>query len=245
MRRLPWLILLAALATSAQAQSPHAQSHSADKANSVDWQARVDAAMSAAEQADAAAWRARSERAIQAAEQAPAPGAYQWNNLPTPASPTPDILPLVERFQGYMERQAQGQPVPGGLSVFVSLAMPRASLNVLVAEAERTGATLVLRGMVDRSLTQTMLAVQTLIGGRQVAWTIDPEAFARFQVEAVPVFVLTRHGARPSGCGDDRCFAQDDFVRLAGDVSISYALDAIDRLAPQFSDDVAYARAGR
>jgi len=34
-------------------------------------------------------------------------------------------------------------------------------------------------------------------------------------------------------------------VRLAGDVSIPYALDAIERLAPLFRDDVAKARAGR
>ncbi len=90
-----------------------------------------------------------------------------------------------------------------------------------------------------------LLAVQSLIRGRQVAWTIDPEAFARFQVETVPVFVLTRQGARSSGCGDATCFAQDDIVRLAGDVSIGYALDAIDRLAPQFRDDVASVRAGQ
>lgn len=227
---LPILLLLAGLA---QGQEP------------IDWQARVVAALQAADQANAAAWRVRSSRAIQAAEQTPAAGAYHWNALPTPAAPAPDILPIIDRFQGYLEQQAQGTPASGGLSVFVSLSMPRASLAVLVAEAERTGATLVLRGMVDRSISKTMLAVQTLIGAHQVAWTIDPEAFGRFKVETVPVFVLTRHGARTSGCGVETCFAQDDFVRLAGDVSIGYALDAIDRLAPEFGDDVARVRAGQ
>ena len=211
----------------------------------VDWQARIDAAVRAAEQADVAAWRQRGEKAIQSAEQVPAPGIANWDNLPASATPAPDILPIIERFQGYLIQQAQGQPAPGGLSVFVSLSMPRGSLELLVAEAERTGATLVLRGMVDRSISKTMLAVQKLIGPRRVAWAIDPEAFARFRVETVPVFLLTRQGARSEGCGDEACFSQDDYVHLAGDVSITYALDAIERLAPQFRDDVAKARVGQ
>jgi conjugal transfer pilus assembly protein TrbC len=211
----------------------------------VDWQARIDAAVRAAEQADAAIWRQRGEKAVQSAERAPAPGIVNWDNLPAAAAPAADILPIVERFQGYLEQQAQGLPTPGGLSVFVSLSMPRGSLDLLVAEAERTGATLVLRGMLDRSISKTMLAVQKLIGPRQVAWAIDPEAFERFKVETVPVFVLTRQGARFEGCGDKACFSQDDYVRLSGDVSITYALDAIERLMPQFRVEVAKARVGR
>jgi conjugal transfer pilus assembly protein TrbC len=227
------VLVATVFATAAQGQDP------------VDWQARIDAAVRAAEQADAAEWHQRGENAILSAEQAPAPGIANWDNLPVAASSAPDILPTVERFQGYLEQQTQGVPAPGGLSVFVSLSMPRGSLELLVAEAERSGATLVLRGMVDRSISKTMLKVQRLIGPRQVAWAIDPDAFARFRVEAVPVFVLTRQGARIEGCGGEACFPQDDYVRLAGDVSITFALDAIERLAPQFRDDVAKARAGQ
>lgn len=227
-----------ALAASLLVTAAHAQ-------DPMDWQSRIDAAVRTAEQADAAAWRQRGEKAIQSAEQAPAPGVANWDNLPVSATSAPDILPTVERFQGYLEQQAQGVPAPGGMSVFASLSMPRGSLELLVAEAERTGATLVLRGMVDRSISKTMLAVQKLIGTRRVAWAIDPEAFSRFRVESVPVFVLTRQGARIEGCGDEACFTQDDYVRLSGDVSIAYALDAIERLMPQFHDEVAKARAGR
>lgn len=233
--RLPLSLMALVVALSAPA-------HSQDK---VDWQARIDAAVRAAEKADAAAWRERSEKAVQSAGQAPAPGIANWDNLPASATPAPDILPTVERFQGYLAQQVQGAPAPGGLSIFVSLSMPHGSLESLVAEAERTGATLVLRGMVDRSISKTMLAVQKLIGQRHVAWSIDPDAFARFQVESVPVFVLTRKGARFAGCGDDACFSQDDYVRLAGDVSITFALDAIERLMPEFRDEVAKARVGQ
>jgi conjugal transfer pilus assembly protein TrbC len=210
-----------------------------------DWQSRIDAAVSAAEQADASAWRQRSDKAIESAAQAPAPAIPNWNNLPDAASPVTDILPAVERFQGYMAQQSQLPLAPGGLSVFVSLSMPRGSLDLLVAEAERTGATLVLRGMADRSISKTVQTIKKLIGSRQVSWTIDPEAFTRFQIESVPVFVLTRQGAQTERCGDDACFAQDDFVRLVGDVSITFALDTVERLVPAFRDEVERARAGQ
>ena len=139
-----------------------------------DWQSRIDAAVSAAEQADASAWRQRSDKAIESAAQAPAPAIPNWNNLPDAASPVTDILPAVERFQGYMAQQSQLPLAPGGLSVFVSLSMPRGSLDLLVAEAERTGATLVLRGMVDRSISKTVQTIKKLIGSRQISSTIDP-----------------------------------------------------------------------
>ncbi len=209
-----------------------------------DWQARIEAAARSAEAADAQDWRQRDERALGAAELAQA-SPRNWQALPTPAVAPQDILSMVERFRGYLaDQQAGGTPAPGGLSVFVSLGMPEGSLAHLVDEAARTGATLVLRGMVEQSLTKTMLAVRRLTGDRPIAWTIDPEAFARFQVESVPVFVLTRAGARQAGCGDEVGFGQDDTIRLAGDVSIAYALDTMERLAPGFEDEIRRARQG-
>lgn len=203
----------------------------------IDWQQRIDAAVRAAEDAEAG-WRER----IGAATRAPD---VDVERLPRPAAaPAPDVGQIAERFQGYLGQTA-GDPAPGGLSVFVSLSMPRTSLQRLVAEAERAGATLVLRGMIDRSISKTAIAVHRLIGGRKVAWTIDPDAFRRFEVQDVPVFVLTRAGAQPHGCGEDLCLPASDYVRLAGDVSIEYALDAIDRLQPEFRDQVRKARAGR
>ncbi|TCJ20166.1 type-F conjugative transfer system pilin assembly protein TrbC [Parasulfuritortus cantonensis] len=206
----------------------------------VDWQGRIDAAVRAADDAEAG-WRQRIGTAVGTSGEA-----ASVDNLPKPASvPVQDVGQLAERFQGYLDRQRGGDAAPGGLSVFVSLSMPRASLQRLIADAEATGATLVLRGMVERSISKTAIAVQKLIGERRVAWTIDPDAFRRFNVEAVPVFVLTRAGAQSLGCGDDQCLPDTDYVRLTGDVSIGYALDTIDRLQPDFHAQVEKARAGR
>lgn len=225
------LILMLLLASAARAGAEGA---------GMDWQGRIDAAVRAADDAEAG-WRQRIGAAVGAEGTA-----VNVDNLPKPAhAQVKDVGQIAERFQGYMNQQARGDAAPGGLSVFVSLTMPRTSLQRLISEAEATGATLVLRGMVERSISKTAIAVQKLIGKRQVAWTIDPDAFRRFDVQAVPVFVLTRAGAQPMGCGDDQCLPADGYARLAGDVSIEYALDTIDRLQPDFHAEVEKVRAGR
>lgn len=210
-------------------------------AEEMSWQRRIDAALQAADQAEAQ-WRGRVSAAAGSVP------TVNPDNLPSPSLPASaaaqvtDIGTVAERFQGYLDQQARGVPTAGGLSVFVSLSMPKASLARLVDGAADNRATLVLRGMVDRSIGKTAGAVRKLVGKRRVAWTIDPDAFRRFGVQAVPVFVLTRAGVRPQGCGDDVCLADGDYVRLAGDVDIDYALDAIDRLRPEFHADVARVR---
>ena len=124
---------------------------------------------------------------------------------------------------------ATGSP---NLRIFITLDMPRPSLERLVDQASRSGATLVLRGLKAQSLRETLAAVRPLIDTHRVAWVIDPEAFARYQVTVAPTFVLTpadasTEAAQPhcrSGCATPM-----SFVRVAGDVSLDYALDAMSR----------------
>ncbi len=123
------------------------------------------------------------------------------------------------------------------LQIFVTLAMPEASLSALIAQAARANAVLVLRGAKNGSVRQTLEAARKLIGTQAVAWQIDPPAFARYQINAAPTFVLTRTGTQPRACGDDVCLADHDFAKLTGDVSIDYALEAIARGAPTFAVD--------
>jgi conjugal transfer pilus assembly protein TrbC len=128
------------------------------------------------------------------------------------------------------ERQAKG------LVVFVSLGMPQASLERLVADAERARALLVLRGMHDSSLQKTKLAIQNLLGKRQVAFQIDPTLFTKFAVTGVPTFVLI-DPARPVlvACGAAQC-QQPAFSKVAGDVTMAFALDKVRTLDPTFSE---------
>ncbi len=134
------------------------------------------------------------------------------------------------------------------LRIFITLDMPRGSLQRLVDHAARSGATLVLRGLKAQSMRQTLAAVGELIETRRVSWVIDPDAFTRFQVSAAPTFVLTLadepmpgtpgFGSVPelprcAGTGCAAPTAQANFLSVSGDVSLDYALDAMLRASPE------------
>lgn len=144
----------------------------------------------------------------------------------------------------------------GTLQVFITLDMPRESLQRLVEQSERAGATLVLRGLKARSMRQTIAAAADLIGERRVSWVIDPNAFQRFNVSAAPTFVLMLAGGpvpvmpgipTPSDasslgnkpglpqCVGNGCRAPTnpaDYLSVSGDVSLDYALDVMLRHSP-------------
>jgi len=124
------------------------------------------------------------------------------------------------------------------LLVFVTLAMPEATLRLLIDQAARSHALLVLRGLQNASIRQTAARVQQLIGQAAVEFQIDPQAFDRFGVNTAPTFVLVKPGAALSNCSVGACVAPDAFASIAGDVTIDYALQAIAQRAPRFKPDV-------
>ena len=157
--------------------------------------------------------------------------------LPQPLSRTPIDLEALAR--GYASQadamtQAQGLATGPGLLVFVSLSMPRPTLQRLVGQAARAKASIVLRGFANGSLRDTVAQVQGLIGARQVAVQIDPQAFDRYAVTRVPTFVLVRDVTRPVACASGSCAPADSFLRTSGDVSLDYALEHMRRSAPGF-----------
>ena len=129
---------------------------------------------------------------------------------------------------------ASDQPV---LYVFVTLGMPERTLRLLIDQASRTQAIIVLRGLENASIRQTAAHVQQLIGQKQVEWLIDPQAFDRFGVDRAPTFVLVKALAPINDCASGACIAPNAFASIAGDVSIDYALEAIERRAPRFSPE--------
>jgi conjugal transfer pilus assembly protein TrbC len=135
-----------------------------------------------------------------------------------------------EKDKGY----ASDQPA---LFVFVTLGMPEQALRLLIDQAARTQAIMVLRGLENASIRQTAAHVQQLIGQSQVQWLIDPQAFDRFGVNQAPTFVLVKALAPTNECAIGSCIAPNAFASIAGDVSIDYALEAIERRAPRFSPE--------
>ncbi len=170
----------------------------------------------------------------------PLPAAPRLDALPQPLAQRPIDLGAIAR--GY---EAMGKPEPGAaainreptLLVFVSFSMPDATLSRLVDQAARARATLVLRGLVEDSLSKTVSRVQDLVGQRRVSFQIDPQAFDRFAVEATPTFVLLKAAAVATPCAAGSCFAASGFVAVSGDVSIDYALEHFRQAAPSFSRD--------
>ena len=168
----------------------------------------------------------------------PLPSTPNIAALPQPSMTRPLDLEAISRgFEANAEliAQAQGMVSGPGLLVFVSFTMPEPTLKRLVDQAARAKATLVLRGFVDGSLRETVLRVQRLIGKKKVVFQIDPQAFDRFAISQTPSFVLVRDGARTNSCASGQCFPSDAFVVTAGDVSLDYALENIQRGAPGFA----------
>ncbi len=162
--------------------------------------------------------------------------------LPIPKVITvPDIEAISRGFSASNQRLTQMQGFGSGpsLLVFISFTIPQATLERLVDQAARAKATLVLRGFVSGSLRDTVLRVQRLIGKRNVAFQIDPQAFDRFQIDKTPSFVLVRDGAAVKPCTAGQCLANDAFVSVAGDVSLDYALEHIARSSPGYAKSAA------
>ena len=171
--------------------------------------------------------------------------------LPQPAtngkSTSPVDVEAIARHFGRMgnpNQRALPQDGTPRLLAFVSFSMPMAALQRMAADAERSHTTLVLRGMIDGDMQKTMQAVKDVIGQHKVAWFIDPDAFTRFAVTSVPSYVLLKRGAVARDCGGNQCFADGDFAKVSGDVSIDYALDHIASQLPRYQDIVAALRKG-
>lgn len=182
-----------------------------------------------------------------------APSEAELNTAPVPTQPNIDALPqpktnapidLEALAKGYSAQsdamaQAQGFATGPGLFVFISLSMPQATLQRLIDQATRAQASVFIRGFTGGSLRTTVAQVQGLIGQRQIAIQIDPLAFDRFAIERVPSFVLVRDGTRPVSCASGTCAPPEAFLRTTGDVSLDYALEHMQRRAPQFARDAA------
>lgn len=121
--------------------------------------------------------------------------------------------------------------------IFVSFSLPEDSLRALLAEAGRTGAPLVLRGLVDNSMQRTTARLGELLGpqnGREASaestpsLAIDPTLFERFDVDKVPAFVLPQDTISP--CTPEGC-PVPEHLKVAGDVSLAYALSVMAREA--------------
>lgn len=150
--------------------------------------------------------------------------------LPKTNVPAPDIASIAEKYKDLSQALAQEQQRDASrvdFLVLVSLSMPKDALERVVDQAERAGATLVFRGLKGDSMIRMTEEIQSLIGKRNINIAIHPPAFQQFSVTRVPSVVLAKGDA--SNVMENGCAKADSFVKVAGDVSLDYALDYIER----------------
>lgn len=153
----------------------------------------------------------------------------------------PELSKLAEQYEQIRRgpdgagKSAEDRQASGML-VFVSLGMPKASLERIVADAERTRATLVLRGARDLSFGEAAKDILSVMSQAKASWQIDPSLFKQFEIQAVPTYVLI-DPARPVlvACGQSHCQATA-YSKVAGDVSMSHALEVIELNDAEFAD---------
>ena len=107
---------------------------------------------------------------------------------------------------------AGAKPVPQAL-YFVSFSIPQTGLKRLILDADRFGIPATLRGMVYNDMRQTANAVLQLVNEDQRGGVqIDPQAFRRYGINAVPALVVT--------CGET-------YDRIAGNLALQQALTKV------------------
>jgi len=154
-----------------------------------------------------------------------APNAFP--NIVTPAPSQVDIEAIAQR---YGARAVAGKT--DALMIFASFTLPPASLKRIVAQANRVGATVVLRGFKDNSVKATALAIQAL-GEAHANVVINPNAYTQYRVDAVPLVLLATADAMDRTDAEG-CALPASYASVTGDVSLDYALDEIARRDPRF-----------
>lgn len=114
------------------------------------------------------------------------------------------------------------------LYVFVSLSMPKSSLIRLGKDMNKAGGTLVFRGFHKDKMSEMQKALRFLTEEGVTDIAIDPEGFKRYNVTAVPTYVLARvkeNAERTASCGDTKQCDGADYVAVSGDATLGYALE--------------------
>lgn len=166
----------------------------------------------------------------------PAPTFPRMENLP-PIKGDTDPAALARRYEQARRgaQAARPQPTTPTLYVFVSLTMPKGSMSSILDQAALSSAVIKVRGLQDRSIKKTAETIKTLIGERNIAMEIDPDAFKRYGVKSVPAVVLASPAANAASCADAACVPPASFALVTGDVTLDHALDLIDRQHPPLS----------
>ena len=128
---------------------------------------------------------------------------YQVNATKALGANFTNIEKLASNKQTLEQRQSQ-------LTVFISLSMSAAQLRLLVAEAKKYHAVILLRGL-DGDVPNTIKKLSKILGDTGGV-AINPLPFSEFNITAVPSFVYQQANS-------------SSFIKAQGSVTISYFLE--------------------
>ena len=159
------------------------------------------------------------ERAGAAARQT-GPGSGGGTAAPLPA----------ERHAGELSGPRSGT---AEVLIFTSLSVPAASWRQWAHDAANTGVPLVLRGVGEGGLRETVKRIGERLGGAEAGVAIDPRLFRLFGIERVPAVVVVPGGGpgrspvppcASRGCAEDPAPPHD---RVTGNIGLAAALEAV------------------
>ena len=145
-----------------------------------------------------------------------------------PGASGPSTAPLpAERHAAGIVGGAAGGAGTAEILVFTSLSVPAASWRQWAREAANTGAPLVLRGVGEGGMRETVKKIGERLGGAEAGVAIDPRLFRLFGVTRVPAVAVVPGGVPPCrsrGCTADAAPPHD---LVMGNIGLAAALEAI------------------
>ncbi len=133
----------------------------------------------------------------------------------------------AERHAGRLAGTAAGRPGTAEVLIFTSLSVPAESWRQWASEAARIGVPLVLRGVGEGGLRETVKQIGARLGGAEAGVAIDPRLFRLFGVTRVPAVAVVPGGVPPCssrGCADDPAPPHD---LVTGNIGLAAALQAV------------------
>lgn len=150
-------------------------------------------------------------------------------NIPSSDKPSVGVIDPEAIARQYSQIKAppldKREDEANELMVFVSLSMPKASLERAALDSKKASSSIIMRG-VSKGVgpgkwIQSMTALEP-ITNTGTAVSLDPDLFERYGIKRVPAVVVA---ADPkAGCSQDAC---REFAVVYGDVTLAYALERL------------------
>ncbi len=176
-------------------------------------------------------WEKAQEKALEQIEKTKSVEARP-NNFPKVEAVRPtgiDVANIAARYK----RKVETNKSTDGVVAFASLSMPKESLKKLVTDVTNVGGAVVFRGFKDGNYMEMAKAISQ-IGVKSANIQINPTAFKQYKIEAVPAIVLVKPGAGES-LDEEGCVLPENHTKVTGDVSLTHALELIEKEDKSFS----------